>query len=74
MALDLRRNFVSAQYLENYLTKFHQILYKIRIGMTGRGSLKSIRKRCIKRYSKVVHNIKMPFAYSEFKVHMPNQL
>ena len=27
MALDLRQNFVSAQYLENYLTYFHQILY-----------------------------------------------
>ena len=27
MALDLRRNFVSSQYLENYLTYFHQILY-----------------------------------------------
>ena len=27
MALDLRQNFVSAQYLENYLIYFHQILY-----------------------------------------------
>ena len=27
MALDLCRNFVSAQYLENYWTYFHQILY-----------------------------------------------
>ena len=27
MALDLSRNFISAQYLENYLTYFHQILY-----------------------------------------------
>ena len=27
MALDLRRNFVSSQYLENYLTYLHQILY-----------------------------------------------
>ena len=27
MALDLRKNFVSTQYLENKLTKFHQILY-----------------------------------------------
>ena len=26
MALDLRQNFVSAQYLENKLTEFHQIL------------------------------------------------
>ena len=27
MALDLCQNFVSAQYLENKLTDFHQILY-----------------------------------------------
>ena len=27
MALDLRQNFVSAQYLKNKLTDFHQILY-----------------------------------------------
>ena len=27
MALDLRRNFIRAQYLETYLTYFHQILY-----------------------------------------------
>ena len=27
MALDLRQNFVSAQYLENQLIEFHQILY-----------------------------------------------
>ena len=27
MARDLRKNFVSAQYLENKLTEFHQILY-----------------------------------------------
>ena len=27
MALDLRQNFVSAQYLENKLTEFYQILY-----------------------------------------------
>ena len=27
MALDLRQNFVCAQYLENKLTDFHQILY-----------------------------------------------
>ena len=26
MAFDLRQNFVSAQYLENKLTEFHQIL------------------------------------------------
>ena len=27
MALDLRQNLVSAQYLDNYLTYFHQTLY-----------------------------------------------
>ena len=27
MALDLHQNLVSAQYLENKLTEFHQILY-----------------------------------------------
>ena len=27
MALDLRQNFVTAQYLENILVDFHQILY-----------------------------------------------
>ena len=27
MALDLRQKFVSAQYLENQLVEFHQILY-----------------------------------------------
>ena len=27
IAPDLRKNYVSAQYLENKLTEFHQILY-----------------------------------------------
>ena len=27
LALDLRKNFVSAQYLKHKLTEFHQILY-----------------------------------------------
>ena len=27
MALDLRQNFVSTQYLENKILEFHQILY-----------------------------------------------
>ena len=27
VALDIRQNFVSAQYLENQLTEFYQILY-----------------------------------------------
>ena len=46
----------------------------IRIGVTERGSFKNIRKRCISRSSKAVHNIKLPFTYSEFAVHIQNQL
>ena len=42
-----------------------------RIGVTERGSLKNIRKRCI---SKAVHSIKLLLTYSEFTVHMQNQL
>ena len=38
MALDLHQNFVSAQYLENKLTDFHQILYMI-IHLIGLGHL-----------------------------------
>ena len=46
-----------------------------RIGVTERGSFKkNIRKRCISRSSKVVHNIKLPLTFSEFSVHMQNQL
>ena len=46
----------------------------IRIGVTERGSFKNIRKRCISRSSKAVQNIKLPLTYSEFTVHMQNQL
>ena len=47
----------------------------IRIGVPERGSFKkNIRKRCILRSSKAVHNIKRPLTYSEFTVHMQNQL
>ena len=46
----------------------------IRIGVTERGSFKNIRKRCISRSSKAVLNIKLPLPYSEFTVHMQNQL
>ena len=46
----------------------------IRIGVTERGSFENIRKRCISRSSKAVHNIKLPLTYSEFTVHMQNQL
>ena len=45
----------------------------IRIGVTERGSFKNIRKRCISRSSKAVHNIKLPLTYSEFTVHIQNQ-
>ena len=47
----------------------------IRIGVTERGSFeKNIRKRCISRSSKAVHNIKLSLTYLEFNVHMQNQL
>ena len=39
MTLDLRRNFVSAQYLENYLTYFHQILYAFILTRSSLGLL-----------------------------------
>ena len=44
------------------------------IGVTERGSFKKIWKRCISRSSKAVHNIKLPLTYSEFTMHMQNQL
>ena len=46
----------------------------IRIGVTERDSFKNILKRCISRSSKAVHSIKLPLTYSEFTVHMQNQL
>ena len=46
----------------------------IRIGVTERGSFKNIQKWCISRSSNAVHNIKLPLTYSEFTVHMQNQL
>ena len=47
----------------------------IRIGVTERGSFKKVfRKQRIYRSSKAVHNIKLPLTYSEFTVHMQNQL
>ena len=42
--------------------------------MKDRGSFKNIRKQCISHSSKAVHNIKLPLTYSEFTVHMQNQL
>ena len=47
----------------------------VRIGVTERGSFKkNIRKRCISRSPKAVHNIKLLLTYSEFNVHLQNQL
>ena len=46
-----------------------------RIGVTERGSFKkNIRKRCISPSSKTVHSTKLPLAYSEFTMHIQNQL
>ena len=46
-----------------------------RIGVPEKGSFKkNIRKQCISSSSKAVHNIKLPLTYSEFTVHMQNQL
>ena len=42
----------------------------IRIGATERGSFKKI----FGSASKALHNIKLPLTYSEFTVHMQNQL
>ena len=46
----------------------------IRIGVTQRGSFKNIRKRCISRSSEAVQNMKQSLIYSEFTMHMQNQL
>ena len=47
----------------------------IRKGVTDGGGFKRyIRKRCISHSSKAVHNIKLPLTYSDFTVHMQNQL
>ena len=48
--------------------------YIIRIGVTERGSFKNIQKRCISRSSKAVQNMKLSLTYSEYTVHMQNQL
>ena len=44
------------------------------MGVTERDSFKKYSMRCISRSSKAVHNIKLPLTYSEFTVHMQNQL
>ena len=46
----------------------------IRIGVTERGSFKNYSDAVHIPYFKAVHNIKLPSAYSEFTVHMQNQL
>ena len=46
-----------------------------RIGVAERGSFKKYSgRRCISRSSKAVQNIKRPLTYSEYTVHMQNQL
>ena len=58
-------NFIHSKFLSLLLTD------KIRISVTERGSLKSIRKRCISRYLKNVHNIKcLLLTQPYFTVHM----
>ena len=42
--------------------------------MDRKGIFKKYSKAVISRYSKVVYNIKLPFAYSDFTVHMLSQL
>ena len=47
----------------------------IHIGVTERGSFKkNIWEWCIPRSSKAVQNKKLPLTYSEFTVHLQNQL
>ena len=47
----------------------------IRVGVTERGSFKKIfGSGAYSRSSKAVYNIKLPLTYSEFTVHMQNQL
>ena len=46
----------------------------IRKGATERGSLKKYSEALHILSSKAVHNIKLPLTYSEFTVHMQNQL
>ena len=65
---DFAINLIHPKFLRLVLTD------KIRIGVTEKGIFKNIHKRCTSPYSKVVHNIKLRFAFSEFTVHMQNQL
>ena len=66
---DFAKNRIRPKFLSLLLTGI------TRIGVTERGSFKkNIRKRCISRSSKSVHNIKLPLTYSQFTAHMQNQL
>ena len=56
-------------YYSRDYSSIRSALDKIRIGVTERGSLK-----IFDRSSKAAHNIKLSLAYSEFTVHMQNQL
>ena len=47
----------------------------IRIGVTERGSFKKYSEAVhIPSFTKAVHKIKLPLTYSEFTVHMQDQL
>ena len=65
---DFAINWIRPKFLSLLMTGI------IRIGVAERGSFKNIRKRCISRSSKDVQNMKLPLTYSEFTVHMQNQL
>ena len=60
MALYLCQNFVSAQYLENKLTEFHQILYMCNQGFVGAARL------CAKWGIKLAQATLIPLARSYF--------
>ena len=66
---DFAINEIRSKFLSLLLTGISHI------GVTERGSLKKYsRRRCISRSSKAVQNIKLPLTYSEYTVHMQNQL
>ena len=66
---DFANNEIHPKFLSLLLTGI------TRIGVTERGSFKKYSgKRCISRSSKAVQNIKLPLTYSEYTVHMQNQL
>ena len=66
---DIAINLICPKFLSLLMTGV------IRIGGTERGSFKKyIWKQCKSCSSKPVHNLKLPLTYSEFTVHMQNQL